>query len=345
MRRSVLPWTWITGLLGLALVVLLFLSGAVMTLYYSPTPGVAYDSVDHAQFDVPFGTVVRGIHVYAWNLLLVVLGLHLATAFIVGAYKAPWQAVWISGVLVVLVIPLFIVTGDLLPWNQSGYWATKVRLGIAASVPMAGDFAVSLLGANPHIGIVTLTRFYVLHILFLPCAFLLAVAVHAYCIGRAIRASRAPDGIFAPDYRTAWPHHVTRWLALFLVVAVLLGAAAWWQPAPLGDPADPTDTAYVPRPEWWVLPLNQLVTTLNGPWTVFATVVIPGGLVSLLLALPFLDRSPERHPARRKTVMFAAAVMGAAILGLSVMSYVAHYLPGQGRQSQIGSFLSVVARR
>ena len=84
-----LTWTRFCGSLALVLVVLLFLSGAFMAFYYSPAPGVAYDSVDHAQFNIPFGDVVRGVHYYAWNLLLVVMGLHLLRAFLVGAYKTP----------------------------------------------------------------------------------------------------------------------------------------------------------------------------------------------------------------------------------------------------------------
>ena len=96
------------------------------------------------------------------------------------------------------------------------------------------------------------------------------------------------------------PNIVNRWLVLFLVVAVVLGLVAWYWPAPLGDPADPTDSTYVPKPEWWVLFLNQLVGIFTGPLAVVGTVIIPGGLVGLIMALPFIDRSPELHPARRK---------------------------------------------
>ncbi|MDO8942935.1 MAG: hypothetical protein Q7U75_07100, partial [Desulfobacterales bacterium] len=88
---NALSWTRFCGSLSLVLVVLLFLSGAFMMFYYSPTPSAAYDSVDFSQFSLPFGDVVRGVHYYAWNLLLVVLGLHLAGTFLTAAYKAPRQ--------------------------------------------------------------------------------------------------------------------------------------------------------------------------------------------------------------------------------------------------------------
>jgi ubiquinol-cytochrome c reductase cytochrome b subunit len=112
---------------------------------------------------------------------------------------------------------------------------------------------------------------------------------------------------------------------LFLGITVALGLISWyWQP-PLGDPADPTDSTFVPRPEWWVLFLNQLVTVFKGSLTVIGSVIIPGGLVVLLAALPFMDTSPDRHPARRKKVILVAAVIAIILLGLSIMGYVAHF--------------------
>jgi ubiquinol-cytochrome c reductase cytochrome b subunit len=287
--------------------------------------------------------VVRGIHGYAWQLLLLVLGAHLAGAFLLGAYKAPWQKVWVSGVLAMLLVPAFIITGDLLPWNQTGYWATRVRLSIAASVPLVGEPLVGLLGAHSQIGIVTLTRFYVLHILFLPLLFALGLAAHLVCIRQGLQASPPADTNGGP--RGSLLAGANRGLLWFLVVAVLLGLAAWERPLPLGDPADPTDTAYVPRPEWWVLPLNQLVTIFRGPLMVVGTVLIPGGLVGLLLALPFLDRSPERHPARRKTALLAAAGLAALLMGLSLMGYYEHYVVPREQSGAAGRTAGRIIRR
>jgi quinol-cytochrome oxidoreductase complex cytochrome b subunit len=119
---------------------------------------------------------------------------------------------------------------------------------------------------------------------------------------------------------------INRWLVLFIVVTVILGLVSWYWPAPLGDPADPTDSTYVPQPEWWVLFLNQLVAIFKGPLTIIGTAIIPGGLAGLILALPFIDRSPERHPARRKKTMLIAALIALLMLGLSVMGYVEHHL-------------------
>jgi len=324
--KDSLTWTRFCGSLSLVLVALLFLSGLFMMFYYSPSPGAAYDSVDFAQFSLPFGDVVRGVHYYAWNLLLIVLGLHLAGTFLTAAYKAPRQMVWVSGVLIWLVVPAFIVTGDLLPWDQKGYWTTQVRNSIISSVPLLGDFGLRLLQGGPRTGIVALTRFYVFHSLFLPSLLILLIAVHFHFLAHRGLSGPLREGKVGRDSMPLIPDMINRWLILFVVVAVALGLMGWYWPAPLESPADPTDSSYVPKPEWWVLFMNQLVSIFRGPLALVGTVVVPGGISVLLLALPFLDRSPTRHPLHRKKAMFVAIIILVIVTGLSIMGYVQHFM-------------------
>ena len=320
-----LTWSRFCGSLLLALMLLLFLTGVAMALYYTPAPGMAYDSVDYAQYTVPFGVIVRGVHHYAWNGLLIVLGLHLVRGFLVGAYKAPREMVWVSGVLILLVAPLFIITGDLLPWDQKGYWSTQVRNSIMRTVPVVGDFMVGFLQGGPRTGIMALTRFYVLHIMILPAALLLLIAAHMHFLRHKGLASPLRGDSSQRRHVLPAATIVNRWLILFILATLVLAVVSWHWPAPLGDPADPTDSSYVPKPEWWVLPLNQLVAIFRGPFTVIATAVIPGALACLLVLLPFIDRSPERRPLHRKKAIFAASLIGAALLALAVMGYLEHF--------------------
>ena len=320
-----LTWTRFFGSLLLVLLVLLFLSGAFMAFYYTPAPGSAYDSVDYSLFDLPFGDVIKGIHYYSWNLLLIVMGLHLIRAFILGAYKTPRQLVWVSGLLILMTLPLFIITGDLLPWDQKGYWSTQVRLSVISATPVIGDFMVRLLQGGPITGIIALTRFYVLHIIFLPGLLVVLIAVHFHFIcHKGLSGPLNEDTKLRPKVYLL-PNIVNRWIFLFLVVTLILGFISWYWPAPLGDPADLTDSTYIPKPEWWVLFLNQLVTIFSGPLTVIGSVIIPGGLTGLMIALPFLDRSPERQPSKRWKIMIIAAVIALALLVLSVMGYLEHF--------------------
>lgn len=320
-----LTWHRFFGALLLVLLVLLMISGAFLALYYSPVPGSAYDSVDYTLYTLPFGDIIKGIHHYSWNVLLVVMGLHLSRGFIFGAYKAPRQLVWVSGVMILLVIPALIITGDLLPWDQNGFWTTQVRLSIIGSVPLAGDFFVRLLQGGPLTGIVALTRFYVLHILFLPALLILIIMVHFHFL-----KARGLSGPFFKDVsqrRTIsfYPQLANRWLLLFFVFAAVLGGVSRYWTSALGDPADPTDSTFVPVPEWWVLFLNQLVTLFKGALTVIGSVVIPGGLVAFLIALPLADTSPDRSPRHRKKILIAGGVILLFLVGLSISGYVQHF--------------------
>ncbi|MHC1742192.1 MAG: cytochrome bc complex cytochrome b subunit [Syntrophobacteraceae bacterium] len=321
-----LTWTRFCGSLALVLVVLLFLSGSCMLFYYSPYPGAAYDSVQYAQYEVPFGDVIRGVHHWSWNLLLVVMGIHMMRAFFVAAYKTPRQMVWISGLLTFPLVPVCIITGDLLPWTQPGYWTTQVRGGIITSIPGVGELLLSLLQGGPRIGVVALTRFFVLHAVFLPLLLSVLLAVHFHFL--AWRGLAEPLSASVQERRRVkiFPVILNRWLLLFILTAAVMGTVAhFWLPVPYADPADPTDSSFVPHPEWWVLFLNKLVSIFTGPWTVVATVILPGALFGLLMLLPFLDRSPERRPLKRWKSLLVATLLVASILALSCLSYLEHY--------------------
>lgn len=320
-----LTWHRFFGALLLVLLGLLMISGAFMAFYYSPVPGSAYDSVDYTLYTLPFGDIIKGIHHYSWNLLLVVMGLHMGRGFIFGAYKAPRRLVWVSGVMIMLLVPALIITGDLLPWDQNGFWTTQVRLSIIASVPMVGDFIARLLQGGPLTGIVALTRFYVLHILFLPALLILMIMLHFHFIKARGLSSPFFEDVSQRRTISFFPQLVNRWLLLFFVFSVVLGWVCRYHTAPLGDPADPSDSTFVPVPEWWVLFLNQLVTFFKGSLSVIGSVIIPGGLAAFLITLPFMDTSPDRHPGHRKKIMIAAGVMILFLLGLSISGYVQHF--------------------
>jgi ubiquinol-cytochrome c reductase cytochrome b subunit len=323
---DVLTWTRFLGSLALVLVLLLFASGVFMAFYYTPTPGAAYDSVQFAQYHVVFGDVVRGTHHYAWNLLVVVLGLHLARNFLVASYKAPRQFVWVSGVLLLHIMPALIITGDLLPWDQKGYWTTQVRTSIISSVPIVGDFMAQLLRGGPRVGVVALTRFYALHLLVLPGLLVFLLAAHFHFLWNRGLSEPLGRGRAIRRQIPMFPTLLNRFLLLFIISTIVLGLVARELPAPLGDPADPTDSNFIPRPEWWVLSLNQLVTMFTGPFSAIGTVLIPGGLAGLLVALPFIDLSPERSPTRRMKTLIIAAVILLVLAALSAVGYYEHFM-------------------
>jgi len=150
------------------LFVMLAVTGYFMTLYYVPSPEQAYDAVDYLTFEVPMGQVIRGVHHWSGNLMMVTIFLHMLRVFIYGAYKKPREINWISGVFLFCLVMGFGFTGYLLPWDQKAFWATKVGTSIMGTVPVAGDYALRLMRGGTDLGALTLTRFYTLHVLFLP---------------------------------------------------------------------------------------------------------------------------------------------------------------------------------
>jgi menaquinol-cytochrome c reductase cytochrome b subunit len=160
------------------LFVMLAVTGYFMTLYYVPSPEQAYDAVDYLTFEVPMGQIIRGIHHWSGNLMMVTIFLHMLRVFIYGAYKKPREINWISGVFLFCLVMGFGFTGYLLPLDQKAYWATKVGTSIMGTVPVVGDYTLRLMRGGPDLGALTLTRFYTLHVLFLPLVTVIFLLAH-----------------------------------------------------------------------------------------------------------------------------------------------------------------------
>jgi menaquinol-cytochrome c reductase cytochrome b subunit len=160
------------------LFVMLAVTGYFMTLYYVPSPEQAYDAVDYLTFEVPMGQIIRGVHHWSGNLMMVTIFLHMLRVFIYGAYKKPREINWISGVFLFCLVMGFGFTGYLLPWDQKAYWATKVGTSIMGTVPVVGDYTLRLTRGGSDLGALTLTRFYTLHVLFLPILTVIFLLAH-----------------------------------------------------------------------------------------------------------------------------------------------------------------------
>jgi len=160
------------------LFVMLAVTGYFMTLYYVPSPTQAYDAVDYLTFEVPMGQVIRGVHHWSANLMMVTIFLHMIRVFIYGAYKKPREINWMSGVCLFCLVMGFGFTGYLLPWDQKAYWATKVGTSVIGTVPMVGDYAMRIMRGGSDLGALTLTRFYTLHVLFLPLGTVIFMIAH-----------------------------------------------------------------------------------------------------------------------------------------------------------------------
>lgn len=172
------------GGLTFFVVLIMILSGMFLAMYYVPDIINAYESVRYLQNEVAFGQIVRGMHHWGASVVIVMLLLHTLRVFFQGAYKKPRELNWVVGVLILFVMLGLGFTGYLLPWDNKAYFATKVGLEIAGSVPFVGEYIETFLSGGNIVGAETLTRFFAIHVFFLPATLLMLLGAHFILIRR-----------------------------------------------------------------------------------------------------------------------------------------------------------------
>ncbi|MCA9679283.1 MAG: cytochrome bc complex cytochrome b subunit, partial [Myxococcales bacterium] len=276
-------------------------TGVLLAFYYSPSSTDAWASVANIQDVVTMGWLVRGLHHHGASAMVIVAGLHLMQVALYGAYKKPREVNWILGVLLLGLILAFALTGYLLPWDQTGYWATKVATGIAGSTPLLGAKVQQAMQAGNEYGNLTLTRFFALHVFILPAVTLALVGMHLALFrkhGVTPRWGRS-DAELRRTAQPFWPDQLFKDLIGMAIAFAILFAWTWHEHgARLDAPADPA-SAFDARPEWYFRALFQMLKYFSGSMETVAALGVPAVVGAFLLGLPFLDRGPDRNPARR----------------------------------------------
>src|SRR5271167_2026343 len=306
-------WHQVFGSVAIFLFLVQAFTGALLAFNYAPTPGDAYSSLRYILTEVTAGRLMRGLHHWGASMLIVVVVLHMVQVFLYGGYKKPREATWMVGVVLLLMTLAYGLTGYLLPWDNRAYWGTVVTTRIAGSAPVLGPYLTRLLGGGGAVGVVTFARFYGMHVLLLPPATLLLIALHVFLV-RKHGVAPAPGDEVLPK-KKFFPAQVFKdTVAIFIAFAILYTLALVAR-VPLEQLADPTDTTYVPRPEWYFLFLFQTLKLFPGKLEAVGAVLLPGVGLLILVLLPFLDRGPERHPLDR----LGWTALG--LLGLGGISY------------------------
>ncbi|MDP1858064.1 MAG: cytochrome b N-terminal domain-containing protein [Gemmatimonadaceae bacterium] len=340
---SRLTWWHTLGSATLAAFLVQVVTGAVLATFYSPSPDHAYDSVRYIEGVVRGGSFVRGMHRWAASFMVVLVLAHMVRVFSMGAYKYPREVNWALGVILFVLVMGFGFTGYLLPWDQKAYWATQVGTSMAGTMPFVGAMLAGLLRGGPELGAATLTRFYALHVIWLPLALGGLIALHMALVVRQGIAPRtatlegdAPARTTSPGYADFyrerykaskqagvrfWPDIIGKDVVVATAVILLIAVLAATIGAGLEAPADATDTSYVPRPEWYFLPIFQLLTLVPGNMESIVALGVPAALVLALLALPFFDTRSRRSLRHRPVAIVSLVVLlgGASLLvGASV---------------------------
>jgi ubiquinol-cytochrome c reductase cytochrome b subunit len=304
-------WRYVFGSALSVIFMVQVFTGLLLMTSYSPSSSTAWGSVFYISHEMWGGWFIRGVHHFAAQAMVVLLVLHLLQVLVAGAYRRPRELNWWFGMALLFLTLGFSLTGYLLPWDQKGYWATKVATNIMGGAPGIGPYLQKTIVGGPDYGNQTVTRFYGLHVGFLPVLLVLCLVAHVALFRR--HGITTPEGSEKSPAATFWPEQLfmdTIASALVLGVVIVLVLAEGG--ANLDAPADPASSDYPARPEWYFLSLFQMLKLFPGNREIIGTMVIPTSLVVVMMVLPFLDRVFPRKLAHFLACGFVFTVVGGA---------------------------------
>ncbi|MGI8982217.1 MAG: cytochrome b N-terminal domain-containing protein [Pirellulaceae bacterium] len=315
-------WRYITGSMLVFAFAVQVITGIFLWMAYSPSSQTAYESVYYIQHEMTGGWLLRGVHHFMAQAMVIVMGLHILQVIIDGAYRAPREVnYWLGIILMQLVMGLGL-TGYLLPWDQKGYWATNVATNLMTLVPFVGKELQQIAVGGNEYGHHTLTRFFAMHTGVLPAALIGFLILHIAAFRKhGIMATITPG---RPD-QYFWPHQVLLDAVgcLLLLGIVLLcvihfdvtglatgNLAEAHRGAELGAPADPSEAYSAARPEWYYLFLFQLLKYFHGTQEIIGAIILPGIVMTILALAPIIGRWNLGHAFNVGYLLFLIAAVG-----------------------------------
>lgn len=298
------------------LIVVQFVTGALLLLRYQATPQGAWESVQAIRTLAPFGIFISSLHHWGVSLLVSLSGLYLLATVLVAGYRPPRELTWWMSLLVTGLLMALAMTGQALPWDQKGYWGTVVILSAAEQMPLVGGLVAGLFKTGMEFGAQTLSAFAALHTVILPA--LLALTLVAWRSGQRHTGPAAPwwrDELVHEPYA---PKQQFRDAAAFCLLVALLFALAWFSPVATGPKADPLDATYQPRPEWYFTWIFYGVRFASGGLSVLFEAGAPLVILLVFASLPLLDRRGPRSPLRRWPTLVAPLLVFAGIATLTI---------------------------
>jgi len=290
-------WYYFGGI-TLFLFVIQVLTGMLLLLYYRPVPDEAFESVQFIMTQVEFGWLVRSVHSWAANLMVLAAVIHMFSAYFLRAYRRPRELTWLSGVILLFLAMGFGFSGYLLPWNELAFFATKVGTDIAGEIPGIGPYFLKFLRGGEEVTGATLTRFFGFHVAVLPGITTLILLLHLLLVQKW--------GISSPDDKPAqptmpfFPNFALRELIAWYAALGVLGALAAIFPWELGTKADPFASAPAGiRPEWFFLAaFHTLKLIPSKVWVIdgeLLAILGMTGAVVIWMLVPFWISRFEKH--------------------------------------------------
>ncbi len=316
-----------TGGFCLFLIMVQFVTGILLLLYYKPTAEAAFESVQFIMTKVKFGWLIRSLHSWSANLLMGALYIHMFATFFLKAYRKPRELTWVTGVLLFMISIGFGFSGYLLPWNQLALTATRVGTEISNLVPFVGKHVMLFLRGGEEVTGATLTRFFALHVSVLPFTLLLVMTIHLILI--QIQGMSVPFSVEQMKQKIKqkpfFPHFVLHdalgWLLTFGVLVALCSLFPW----ELGTKADilaPTPAGV--HPEWYLIFTYSTLKLAPAKILFFEgeALVILGLLAGVIfwVLVPFIDRKSQKG-IPSKTFTIIGVIIVAYIAVMTVVAY------------------------
>lgn len=314
-------WFHTLGSMSFFLFLSQVVTGILLLIYYRPTVDEAFESIKFIMTKPYMGWLFRQIHAWGANLMILVVFLHMLRTFATGSFKKPREITWVVGGVLFVLTLVFGFTGYLLPWNQLAYWATTVGTEIAGSVPVVGEWVKTLLRGGTSVGGETLSRFFVVHVIILPWAVFFLVLLHIFLVRFQGIATMDPvdkeketkKGEGVPFF----PHHTLKEGIVFFILLGVLITLSILLPFELGEKADPLQTPYAIKPEWYFLSMYQVLKYFPKLIGIFFISLAP----LFLFLWPFLDRSKERHPLKRPISMTVGTLVVLSFLFFGMLAH------------------------
>jgi ubiquinol-cytochrome c reductase cytochrome b subunit len=310
------------GFVLLVFVALQLASGFMLLFYYVPDAMQAFESTERITHDVPFGWLIRLVHVHGANAMVVVLLLHMLVVVVTNAYKRPRELHWVTGCLLFFITLGLCFTGYLLPWSQLSFWATTVGMRIVEAVPVVGPTLMEYFQGGLVVGPTTVGRAFAFHTSLLPLLLVILIVVHIYLVRHTgISTLPTANAEKMVERRRFFPGFVIEDAAVaagFLAVFsfVLFFMPLLYLPPEAFEQADPYETPLHVKPEWYFLAQYQLLRLIPNKTI---GILLQLAAFAALLALPFLDRSPERNILKRPIFLAGLCVMVAGTVVMTVM--------------------------
>ena len=287
-------WYYFGGI-TLFLFIVQIITGILLLFYYKPMESAAFDSVRLIMTKVEFGWLMRSIHAWSANLMVLTMFVHLFSTFFLCAYRPPRELTWVTGVFLLFLTLGTGFTGYLLPWNELSFFATKVGTQIAGSLPYIGGFLRTILRGGEEVSDATLGRFFAFHITLLPLGILALLGLHLAFV--QLQGMSEPLSVKEAQEKKSMPFFPDFLLRDFLAWALMLGVLltlAVYFPTELGKKVDTfASTPAGIKPEWYFLWMFQALKLIPANIFIFdgeVVGILGFGLIGLtLLILPFID--------------------------------------------------------